>query len=79
MKKVLVFEIFYFESGVQILTKDSLKHLTRRYESIFEFTNFPIYNLVFLATSAAFLALMAFKSVNKVHQMVQLIWKNDKV
>ena len=30
----------------------------------FESSNFPVYNLVFLATSAAFLALMALKLKN---------------
>ena len=61
---VLAFEIPYFESGIQIWTKGTLKHLTRWFESISESTNFPVYNLVFIATSAAFLALMALKLKN---------------
>ena len=58
---VLAFEIPYFELGIQIWTKGTLKHLIRWFESISESTNFPVYNLVYLATSAAFLALMALK------------------
>ena len=41
-------------------------HLTRLFESISESTNFPVYNLVFIATSAAFLALRALK-LKKIH------------
>ena len=61
---VLAFKNSYFELRVQIWTKATLKHLTRHYESIFETTNFPVYNLVILATSVAFLALMALKLKN---------------
>ena len=61
---VLAFKNSYFELRVQIWTKATLKHLTRHYESIFETTNFPVYNLVILTTSAAFLALMALKLKN---------------
>ena len=61
---ILAFKITYFENGVPIFTKGTLKHLTKWYESIFESTNFPVCNLVFLATSAAFLALMALKLKN---------------
>ena len=61
---VLAFKNSYFELRVQIWTKGTLKRLTRHYESIFETTNFPVYNLVILATSAAFLALMALKLKN---------------
>ena len=50
--------------GVQIFSEGLLKHLIRWFESIFESSNFPVYNLVFLATSAAFLALMALKLKN---------------
>ena len=61
---VLAFKNSYFELRVQIWTKVTLKHLTRHYESIFETTNFPVYNLVILATSAAFMTLMALKLKN---------------
>ena len=61
---VLAFKNSNFELSVQIWTKATLKHLTRYYESIFETTNFPIYNLVVLTTCAAFLALMASKLKN---------------
>ena len=54
----------FFELGIKIWTKGTLKHLTRWFESISESTNFPVYNLVFIATSAAFLALMALKLKN---------------
>ena len=54
---ILAFKISYFECGVQIWIKGTLKHLTRSYESIFEPTNFHVCNLVSLATRAAFLAL----------------------
>ena len=64
LRYVLAFEIPYFELGIQIWTKGTLKHLTRWFESISESTNFPVYNLVFLATTAAFLALMALKHKN---------------
>ena len=64
LRYVLAFEIPYFESGIQIWTKGTLKHLTRWFESISESTNFPVYNLVFIATSATFLALMALKLKN---------------
>ena len=47
-----------------IWTKGTLQHLTRWFESISESTNFPVYNLVFIATSAAFFALMALKLKN---------------
>ena len=45
-------------------TKAASKHLTGWFERISESTNFPVYNLVFIATSAAFLALMALKLKN---------------
>ena len=61
---VLAFEIPYTESGIQIWAKGTLKHLTRWFESISESTNFPVYNLVFLAFTVAFLALMALKLKN---------------
>ena len=61
LRYVLAFEIPYFELGIQIWIKGTLKHLIRWFESISESTNFPIYNLVFIATSAAFLALTALK------------------
>ena len=64
LRYVLAFEIPFFESGIQIWTKGTSKHLTRWFESIFESTNFSVYNLVFLATSTAFLALMALKLKN---------------
>ena len=64
LEYVLAFKIPYFENGVPNLTKGTLKHLTKWYESIFESANFPVCNLVFLATSAAFLALMALKLKN---------------
>ena len=64
LRSVLAFKIPNFESGIQIWTKGTLKHLTRLYDSIFESPNFPVYNLVFLATSVAFLALMALKLKN---------------
>ena len=57
LRYVLAFEIPYFESGIQIWTKGTFKHLTKWFESISESTNIPVYNLVFLATTAAFLAL----------------------
>ena len=61
LRYVLAFKMSFFEYRVQIWTKSSLKHLTRWYETIFESINFPIYNLVFLATSAAFLTFLALK------------------
>ena len=61
----MAFKISYFELGVQILTKGTLKHLTRSYESIFEPTSFPVCNLVFLVTKAAFLTFLALKLKNK--------------
>ena len=61
---ILAFKIPYFENGVQNLTKGTLKLLSKWYESIFESTNFPVCKLVFLATSATFLALMALKFKN---------------
>ena len=64
LRYVLAFEIPYIESGIPIWTEETLKHLTRWYESTFEFSKFPVYDLVFLATSAAFLALMALKLKN---------------
>ena len=65
LRYILAFEIPYFECGVQIWTKGTLKHLTRSYESIFEPINFPVCNLVFLATRAAFLTFLALKLKNK--------------
>ena len=61
---VLALKIPYFENRVPNLTKGTSKHLNKWYESIFESTNFPVCNLVFLATSVAFLALMALKLKN---------------
>ena len=81
---VLAFKIPCFENGVPNLTKGTLKHLTKWYESIFESTNFPVCKLVFLANTAAFLALMALKFktikfVNKWYLTVQLIQKKYKI
>ena len=64
LRYILAFKIPYFESGIQIWAKGTLKHLTKWYKSIFESTYFPVCNLVFLANSAAFLALMALKLKN---------------
>ena len=61
LRSVLAFKTPYFESGIQIWTKGTLKHLTRCFESISESTNFPVYNLDSIATSAAFLAFTALK------------------
>ena len=74
---ILAFKNSYIELRVQIWTKATLKHLTRHYESIFETTNFPVYNLVILATSAVFLALMALNLKNI--QICQYRTPNDPV
>ena len=58
---ILAFKNSYFELRVQIWTKATLKYLTRHCESIFETTNFPVYNLVILPTSSALTALTALK------------------
>ena len=77
LRYILDFEIPYFECRVQIWTKGTLKHLTRLYESIFDPTSFPVCNLVFLATRAAFLTFLALKLKNK--EMCELITPNSPI
>ena len=77
LRYILAFKIPLFEYGVQIWTKGTLKHLTRWYESIFEPISFPVCNLVFLATRAAFLTFLALKLKNK--ETCELVTPNSPI
>ena len=77
LKYVLAFKILYFEYEVQIWTKGTSKHLTRWYKSIFEPISFPVCNLVFLATRAAFLTISALKLKNK--EKCELVTPNSPI
>ena len=61
---ILAFKRPKFHTTALFQVKGSLKSSPGCYESIFGSTNFPVYNLAFPATIAAFLAFVALKLKN---------------